>query len=356
VLVSTVWPVVAAVAGIGLLFMIYLGLKYSPIIVRIFQEMPVFQPMRAEPEPGGEDVRFRTEDGMELVGTYYTANRPQRLGVVAFCHEFLSDRHSVHHYADHLRDLGFDVFTFDFRNHGDSPAEPGYEPMQWVSDRDRWDLRAALDYLRSRPDRDEAGVGLFGVSRGGGAALCIAAEDPAVWGVVTDGAFPTRGTVLAFILRWAEIYLPATWLRKIIPMFMYRYVAKLALIRSERRLGRRFLDLEKAVARKGPRPWLAIHGEKDNYISPAIARGMFDRADEPKQLWIVPKAKHNRCREVEPEAYRRRVAEFFVAHAPRRLAPGPPASDEAVPESEPQALPLAAALAVVEAPAARATG
>src|SRR5690606_24293332 len=151
-----------------LVFMIYLGLKYSPIIVRIFQEMPVFQPVRAEPEPGGQDVRFATDDGLELRGTYYVANAPRRLGVVVFCHEFLGDRHSVHHYADHLRDLGFDVFTFDFRNHGESQSEPGYEPMQWVSDRDRRDLGAALAYLRTRPDRDPAGFGLFGVSRGGG--------------------------------------------------------------------------------------------------------------------------------------------------------------------------------------------
>lgn len=352
---STVWLVVASVGAIGLGIMIYFGLKYSPIVVRIFQEMPVFHPVRAEPQPGGEEVRFPTEDGLKLSGTYYQANRRQRLGVVVFCHEFLGDRHSVHHYADHLRDLGFDVLTFDFRNHGDSQSEPGLEPVQWVSDRDRRDLRAALGYLRTRPDRDPAGVGLFGISRGGGVALCLAADDPTIWGVVTDGAFPTRGTMLAFILRWAEIYLPARWICKIVPMFMYHYIANLALIRSERRLGRRFLHLERAVVKKGPRPWLAIHGERDSYVSPQIARDLFRRAEEPKQLWIVPKAKHNRCREVQPDEYRRRVAEFFVAHAPRRLAPGPTSEGrDLAPEPEP--MELTAVLAAAKTPAARVTG
>ena len=36
---------------------------------------------------------------------------------------------------------------------------PSYLPMQWVSDLELVDLQAAIDYLRSRPDRDPAGVG-----------------------------------------------------------------------------------------------------------------------------------------------------------------------------------------------------
>ena len=55
---------------------------------------------------------------------------------MVYCHEFLSDRWSYRPYIDRLRDLGFDVFTFDFRNHGESQSEPGYEPMHWASDRE----------------------------------------------------------------------------------------------------------------------------------------------------------------------------------------------------------------------------
>ena len=86
------------------------------------------------------------------------------------------------------------------------------------------DLRAALAYLRTRPDRDPAGVGLFGVSRGGGTALVVAASDPAVWGVATDGAFPTRGTMLAYILRWAEIYVGSKTVWRRMPIWMFAFV------------------------------------------------------------------------------------------------------------------------------------
>jgi hypothetical protein len=58
---------------------------------------------------------------------------------------------------------------------------------------------------------------------------------------------------------------------------------------------------------------------------PDIARALFARAAEPKELWIVPKAKHNRCREVAPEQYLERVSAFLRKYAPRRpTEPDPP--------------------------------
>ena len=83
------------------------------------------------------------------------------MGVVVFCHEYLSDRWSASRYADYLRDLGFDLFSFDFRSHGESESDPPYSPLQWVTDHELADLDEALAYLSSRPDADPAGVALF---------------------------------------------------------------------------------------------------------------------------------------------------------------------------------------------------
>ena len=57
------------------------------------------------------------------------------------------------------------------------------------------------------------------------------------------------------------------------------------------------------MARLAPRPWLMIHGQRDTYIGPEIAQSLFDHGKNPKELWLVPEAKHNRCRETDPEAY-----------------------------------------------------
>ncbi len=316
-------------------FLVYVVIRYIPIVGRIFEEKPLFLPLRLPPLEGGEEVRFATPDGLELAGGYFPSRAASRIGVLVFCHEYLSDRWSFRPYADHLRDLGFDVFTFDFRNHGASGSDPSYRPLQWVSDHEVRDLRAALDHLAGRADLDPAGFGLFGVSRGGGTALVVGADDPRVWGVITDGAFPTRGTMLAYILRWAEIYVSNPYFWKGMPPWIFALIGGIARLRSERRLNCRFPDVERAAARLSPRPWLMIHGEKDAYIGPDIARRLFAEAREPKECWIVPGAKHNRCREVEPGAYAERIAGFFRQYAPRRLpVPGgePPRDPSGSPE------------------------
>ncbi len=326
-LTTLLWSIAIVFLLVGLA-LAYLWIRYAPIIGRIFEDSPVFRPLRADPLEGGEEVRFPTADGYSLAGTYLRSRQGSRIGVIVFCHEFLGDRSSAGPYAGTLLDLGFDLFSFDFRNHGESDSEPGHSPLQWTSNRETRDLKAALAYLRNRSDADPAGVGLFGVSRGGATAMAVAAREPRVWGVVTDSAFPTRGTMTAYILRWAEIYVGTGPIWRAMPLFVFKFVGWAGRKRTERRLGRRFPDIERAVARIGPRPLLMIHGEKDNYIGPDIARGLFAHVQEPKELWIVAGAKHNRSREVDPIAYREHVENFFRRYAPRRPGTGKEANEE----------------------------
>jgi uncharacterized protein len=324
--------------------LIYLCVKYAPIIGARFEEPPLFVPLRVAAEERGEPVEFATNDGLTLSGSYLRARTAGRAGVMVYCHEFLSDRWSYRPYIDHLRDLGFDIFTFDSRNHGKSGTEPGYEPMHWASDREVRDLRAALAYLRTRPDRDPAGYGLFGVSRGGTTALLVTPTERDVWGVISDGAFPTIGTMLAYMLRWVELYIPSPVLRRMFPRWLYLVLARAGRLMSERRRRCRFPDAERAVARLSPRPWLMIHGQRDTYVNPDIVEELFKRGNGPKEMWLVPDAKHNRCREREPEAYAGHLLDFLDRYAPRRpiteapaLAPPPdpaPDVDEPAPAVE----------------------
>jgi fermentation-respiration switch protein FrsA (DUF1100 family) len=314
-----------ASAGLGLAaLLLYIWVRYSGIIARIFTETPVFAPMRTTPVPSDEEVTFPTADGYQLAGSYLRTTARDRLGVIVFCTEYLGDRWTAIPYTDGLREAGFDLFTFDFRNHGESASDPGYQPLQWVSDLELLDLKAALACVFARPDADPAGVALFGLSRGGGTALAVAGEDPRVWALATDGAFPTHGTMISYILRWAKIYVHSERIWKRFPSFIFSFAAWAGRVTTERRRGRSYPKLERAARRLGPRPWLLIHGQRDAYIPPAIALGLFANAGAPKESWIVPKAKHNRCREIDPATYRARLVDFFTRFAPRR-APSPPA-------------------------------
>jgi len=319
---STLLIALAVLAALPVLifggFLAFTIWAYCPVIRRIFEERPMFQPLKVTPEDLGESASFRTADGLTLKGSYFKARTDSRVGVLVFCHEFLSDRWSYAPYLDHLRDRGFDVFSFDFRSHGASAVDPDYEPLQYASDREVEDLRSALSYLRSRPDRDLAGYGLFGVSRGGGTALLVGSMEPDVWGVVTDGAFATRGTMTAYIVRWAEIYVRCRWFLAIVPRFIFEILGDVARGGTERARHCSYPSVEKAVASLSPRPWLQIHGLRDVYIGTDIARELFSWASEPRDQWLVPHAKHNRCRETAPEEYARMLGEFVDRHAPRR--------------------------------------
>jgi pimeloyl-ACP methyl ester carboxylesterase len=338
---QSVLPLLLALLGIAAIlitgFAVYVIIKYSPLVSRHFQTAPPFKPLRLSGLLEGETVEFQTDDGLRLRGSYLGGRTDLQAGVIVYCHEYLSDRWSYHPYLDHLRNLGFDLFTFDFRNHGESDSEPGYEPMQWTSDREVRDLRAALRMLRSRPDHDPAGFGLFGVSRGGTTALLAGSREPDVWGVVTDGAFPTHGTMVPYIKRWAEIYLPNPVLRGLLPGWIYNAIAAIARRSTERRLHCRFPSAEAAAARLAPRPWLLIHGERDSYIGPEIARRLFSRSKSDKELWLVPRARHNGCREADPEGYTARTLSFLERFAPRRPWLAQPAI------SAPEALPVSLA-------------
>jgi uncharacterized protein len=292
---------------------VHLRWKYLHLMVRIFQEKPLFVLPRGQPLAEAEDVRFPTTDGLTLRGCYLATTKARR-GVLLFGLEFGSNRWSCRSYVEHLVEAGFDVFAFESRNQGDSDALPGYDPLQWVTDYEVQDARAALAYLKARPDADPRGVGFFGISKGAGAGLLAAAADPYVRCFVTDGMFATYTTVVPYMRQWFRIYNQRYAFHGLLPSWYYGIVglAGLRQIGRERRC--HFPHLERALPKLAPRPLLMIHGEFDNYIRREMAEALFACARMPKEFWLVPGAKHNGALSVCGDEYRQRVLTFFEQH------------------------------------------
>ncbi len=316
-LLGTVFLIALAVA-IGLVTLLVVAtliicVVYMPHIVRVFEEEPLLLPKRHEPAEDAEEVRFRTADGLWLQGAWLPA-RGESEGVVVFCPGFKMDRWTALEYLDDVRDLGLDLFTYEFRNQGESDAEEGYRPMQWVTTREVRDVEAALAHVRARqqdrglPER----IVLFGISRGGGAALVAASRDRDVLGLITDGAFPTHGMQLAFMLRWVGIYANLPFIYKRIPLWYYSFLCFLTRCIVAWRNRCWLPSIERAARRLAVSGWLMIHGAKDSYIPPRIARQLYELARCPKELWLVPGARHNQCHRTEPEEYSRRVRAFLL--------------------------------------------
>jgi pimeloyl-ACP methyl ester carboxylesterase len=328
------------VVPVGLLvwftgFHFYLRWKYLHLVERIFQEKPLFVIPRGEPLSDAEDVRFVGPDGLTLAGCYLSTPHARR-GVILFGLEFGSNRWSCRPYCEHLVQAGFDVFAFEFRNQGDSASRADYEPLQWVTDFEVADTQAALAYLKSRSDADPRGVGLFGISKGAGAGLVAAADDPYVRCVITDGIFATYTTVVPYMRHWFRIYNHQYLVQGLMPSWYYGLIARVALRGIGRARGCHFASLEKAAPRLAPRPLLMIHGEGDTYIKPPIARALFARARAPKEFWLVPAAKHNQALQTAGEEYRRRVLEFFEQNLADPATPRPGGAAVAAPAAREQ--------------------
>jgi fermentation-respiration switch protein FrsA (DUF1100 family) len=302
--------VAALLIAAPLLFHLYIVYRYIPFVVRIFQEKPLFIMPVGQPVPDAEEVALATPDGLTLRGCYLRATKPRK-GVLLFGLEYGSNRWACVPYAEFLREAGYDVFAFEMRGQGESAAQKGYEPLQWVTDFEMIDFQTAVAYLKKRPDRHSRGIGLFGFSKGASAALMVAAQDDFIRCFVTDGAFASLTTMVPFMRKFVQIYTSVPALGRRIPYWYLRIAARIAIRQIEKLRDCHYPHLEACMPKLAPRPLFMIHGGADNYIKPDMAQALIDLAAEPKELWIVEKAKHNQAFHVAGDEYKRRVAAFF---------------------------------------------
>lgn len=310
IVVVLLWTVVG-VALAAALFTLYVCIVYSRIIERIFAEKPLLIADHGHPIADAETVELSSAGGRRVVGSFLRHNGERRRGVVLFLHEYGADRWLAVTYAGALREAGFDLFTIDFCGHGESESIPGYEPLHWPTEHEVADAQAAIDYLQSHEATKESGLALFGVSKGGGAALVAGGRNPFVRAIVTDGAFPVFGMLVHFMMKWIEVYSQSRFIYTLLPRWFYGIVGWWALQRISRIRRVRYPSVESSLRRLAGRPLLMIVGQRDSYVRKEIVDTFFEAASEPKELWRVKKAKHNGCLDAAGEEYHRKVREFL---------------------------------------------
>lgn len=310
------------------LFFLSCKRAYMPIVLRIFEEKPFFKPSQSYPDMEAEDIIIPTTDGLSLAACLVRSEAPERKGLILFAPEYGSTRWSCEHYAGHLLDAGYDIFAFDFRNQGDSDHLPGYEPLQWVTQHEVADVRAAIQYLKESTFCPAEGIGFFGVSRGAGAGIVACSGDPFVKCIVTDGAFGTVATMIRFMIKWVSIYNNNFNIQKIVPKWGYGLLALSTLNEVYRRRKLSFPSVRNALRRLAARKQRIhmIHGKADSYIRPEIALDLHKAAPKSlRHLWMVEGAKHNQAIEVAEDEYKAYTSDFFNEHL----------ATEAIPQSMP---------------------
>jgi len=332
----------AAVAIIGtilslVVFLVLLIAKYVRICLNIFLDTrpPLYTGPRDFQPLHGQVVRFRSFDGTSLRGMHLnTQNRAVYKGAIVFCHEYGSDMYSCSRYIRPLIDAGFDVFTFDFRGHGESSISKKYHPLQWPSDKEQEDALGACAYVESILEKEgrPVEIGLFGISRGAGAGLLASSSDPNIKAIICDGAFSTDTTVIAFMKRWAHIFARVKLVYENHSEMFWKFLAWLLTQFAQPKLGCRFPSVRKALKEMLPRPILFIHGQKDRYIRVDQTQLLYQAAPSPKYLWIVEEAKHNQSAVLQPQQYAARTVAFFRKHLAHEAVDEREVTDPAVTE------------------------
>ena len=233
------------------------------------------------------DVSLTTSDGLRLAGWYV----PSRNGaaVIAFPGRSGPVRH-----ARMLVRHGYGVLLLDRR--GEGASEGDFNARGWGGEPD---LRAAVAYLRERPDVQGDRIGGLGLTVGGEMLLQTAAHDAGLRAVVSEGA---GNRSVAEHKHMPEA--PREPLRWIAPITM-ETAAGVVLSDQEPPT-----DLADLMPRIAPRPVLLIRGMNGNGDE-ALNRVYRDAGGPTTALWEIPGAGHTGGISAAPAEYERTVVGFF---------------------------------------------
>ena len=240
-----------------------------------------------------ENIYFQTEDKVQIKGWFLP--RADSNKTIILMHGWGMNRGDIFKNTCFLYDLGYNLCYFDFRALGESGGQVssiGYLEVR--------DLQAAIKFLKETRSFACEKIGLYGLSMGGMVAICEAAQNPDIVCVAAEASYYSFRKVVS---RWA-------WVHNKVPYFplmpiVLHYMRKRLTVNPEK------FSPKYNVPKIAPRPIFIIHGRYDNLVPAAQAKLLYKNAGEPKDIWLVPGAKHNKCAEVGGFEYKQRLGEFF---------------------------------------------
>jgi fermentation-respiration switch protein FrsA (DUF1100 family) len=190
-------------------------------------------------------VTLVTEDGLRLNGWFVPAARSR--GTLLFNH---GNAGNISHRLESIRqfrDLGLDVFIYDYRGYGESEGKPSEEGTYR-------DAEAAWRYLTETHKVAPERLVYFGRSLGAGVASRLAIRHPPR-ALIVESAFTSVPDFGAEVYPW----LPVRWLARL----HYPTRDNLRLLRV---------------------PVLVIHSRSDEIIPFRHGEALYAAANEPKEL------------------------------------------------------------------------
>jgi hypothetical protein len=193
-----------------------------------------------------------------------------------------------------MHDHHFNVFLYDARRHGDSDGK--YCTYGYY---EKFDVVKVIDYITTRTDIKCGKIGLFGTSMGAAVAIQAAAVDKRITAVVAENSFATLRTIF-------DDY------QKRMVKIPFHYLRNIVIIRSQ-------INAKFKASAVSPLesignvhiPILFIYGTRDRLIKHQYSLHLYDRANQPKDIFSIEGASHNDTWKIAGEIYEKKLLDFY---------------------------------------------
>jgi hypothetical protein len=233
---------------------------YAILVAYLYLRMDamVFQPQPSSYHDEHGLLKLTSADGQRITAAWLP--NPAARFTLLYSHGNAEDLGENLPVMQHLHDLGFAVFIFDYHGYGTSTGTPGERTSEL-------DIEAAYAYLTGTLHVAPQHLIAYGRSVGGGPTLALASRHPLA-ALVLESTFtdPASARVPVRLLPWV----------------MFPSLARLTA-----------LDL----------PVLVMHGEADEVIPFWHGQALYAAARGPKRCLWVPGAGHDDFKEVAGKKY-----------------------------------------------------
>jgi fermentation-respiration switch protein FrsA (DUF1100 family) len=223
-----------------------------------------------------------TSQGKKIYGVFVRSNGTHGNITVLYCH---GNRDHLQYYWNRVEliyRMGFNVFIFDYQGYGMSEGTTSESGLYS-------DGRAALAYIRSRPNVIAPNIVFYGFSLGNVVSIDLAANVFTPKAIVAEAPFASSSTL---VQSGTLLDIPSSYVMK----GEYNNAEKIKSVHA---------------------PLLIIHGESDKFIDlEKNSTVIFKNANQPKQFVRVPGADHSEIPAKLGEANYINLVQQFILQTP----------------------------------------
>lgn len=242
-----------------------------------------------------EQVSITTYDGLKLNATLIPAAEKSDRTVLAI-HGYHST--GFREYATFIRfyhEMGFNILLPDNRAHGRSEGK--YIGFGWL---DRVDIQQWIQLILAEYGTGSR-IALQGVSMGGAAVLMASGEQlpEQVKAIVADCPYTSVKEQLGHVME-TEVKFPkeplmttTSWLTKAVAGYSFEEASALKQVK------------------KSVTPTIFLTGDADDFVPTEMTHTLYKACPAPKELVVVPHARHAEAHVVDREGYESKVRAFL---------------------------------------------